>query len=82
MGIGESLALAAASCWALSSIIYARAHLSAWNLNFAKNIIGGAIIMAAALIVGIAQNAVRSDPVKLFPKVRTSSRANAATTSP
>ncbi len=52
-------------------------------MTFAKNLIGGAVIMVVALIVGVAQNAVRSDPVKLFPKMRTpapaSSTANAAT---
>ena len=52
-------------------------------MTFAKNLVGGAIIMVIALIVGVAQNAVRSDPVKLFPKMRTpapaSSAANATT---
>jgi rhodanese-related sulfurtransferase len=40
-------------------------------MNFAKNVIGGAIIMVIALILGVTQNAVRSDPVKLFPKAQT-----------
>jgi len=52
-------------------------------MTFAKNLVGGAVIMVIALIVGVAHNAVRSDPVKLLPKVRTpaaaSSASNAAT---
>jgi rhodanese-related sulfurtransferase len=53
-------------------------------MSFAKNLIGGAAIIAIALIVGVAQNAVRSDPVRLFPKIRqpASPAATAATPAP
>ena len=44
MGYGELMAMGAAACWALSSVIYARARLSAWTINFAKNILGIIIV--------------------------------------
>jgi rhodanese-related sulfurtransferase len=51
-------------------------------MNFVKNVIGGAVIMVIALIMGVAQNTVRSDPVKLFPETRTpASVASAASSS-
>jgi hypothetical protein len=39
-------------------------------MNFAKNLIGGMVIMVVATLVGVAQNAVRSDTINLFPKIQ------------
>lgn len=39
-------------------------------MNFVKNLIGGAIIMVFATVVGVAQNAIRSDSITLFPKIQ------------
>ena len=36
-------------------------------MNFAKNLIGGLIIMVFAGVIGIAQNAVRGNPFRLIP---------------
>ncbi|MGI9517559.1 MAG: DMT family transporter [Pirellulaceae bacterium] len=44
MGYGEVMAMGAAACWALSSVIYARARLSAWTINFAKNVLGAILV--------------------------------------
>ncbi len=44
MGYGELMAMGAAACWALSSVIYARARLSAWTINFAKNVLGAILV--------------------------------------
>ena len=38
-------------------------------MGFVRNVIGGAIIMALATLIGITHNAVRSQPIKLFPKM-------------
>lgn len=38
-------------------------------MTFLKNLIGGAAILLFALIVGIVQNTVRSDPMKLIPRI-------------
>ncbi|MDH3216145.1 MAG: rhodanese-like domain-containing protein [Candidatus Krumholzibacteria bacterium] len=40
-------------------------------MAFVKNLLGGVIIMVFATLVGVAQNAVRSDPITLFPKIST-----------
>lgn len=39
-GLGEIAAIGAATCWASSSIIHGRVHLTAWSINFAKNLFG------------------------------------------
>jgi len=36
-------------------------------MNFAKNLIGGLVIMVFAGVIGIAQNAVRGNPFRLIP---------------
>lgn len=38
-------------------------------MTFVKDLIGGMVIMGLATVVGITQNAVRSDGIKLFPRV-------------
>lgn len=46
LGSGEAAALAAAALWACSSLFYSRARLSAWQMNFGKN------VLASGLLVG------------------------------
>lgn len=38
-------------------------------MNVARNLVGGAAVLLFALIVGIVQNTVRSNPMKLIPRV-------------
>jgi len=38
-------------------------------MSFLKNLMGGVAIMIVALLIGIGQNAVRSNPMTLFPRV-------------
>jgi rhodanese-related sulfurtransferase len=54
-------------------------------MSFVKNIVGGAVIMIIATIVGVAHNAVRSKPIRggLFPRIAASSSTqSSATTTP
>ena len=51
MGIGEAAGLFAASLWALSSIFYSRAKMTAWEMNFWKNIIATGVFFAQLWIV-------------------------------
>ena len=44
MGTGELAALTAAALWACSSLIYSRTQLSAWQINFGKNILAAIIL--------------------------------------
>jgi len=44
MGTGELAALTAAALWACSSLIYSRTRLSAWQINFGKNILASLIL--------------------------------------
>ena len=44
MGTGELAALTAAALWACSSLIYSRTMLSAWQINFGKNILASLIL--------------------------------------
>ncbi len=44
MGTGEFAALTAAALWACSSLIYSRTRLSAWQINFGKNILASLIL--------------------------------------
>ena len=44
MGTGELAALTAAALWACSSLVYSRAQLSAWQINFGKNILASLIL--------------------------------------
>ena len=48
-------------------------------MNFVKELIGGVVIMAVATVIGIAHNAVRSDPVPLMFKQPVRSPTPAAT---
>ena len=50
MGIGEFSALLAALLWTVSSMLWRRLHLSAWEMNLSKNIIGS-MLLAAHLLV-------------------------------
>lgn len=44
-------------------------------MRFVKNLIGGVAIMIVATGVGVAQNAVRSDGVTLFPRISQPAKA-------
>lgn len=44
MGTGELAALTAAALWACSSLFYGRTRLSAWQINFGKNILASMIL--------------------------------------
>ena len=44
MGTGELAALTAAALWACSSLFYSRTQLSAWQINFGKNILASVIL--------------------------------------
>ena len=51
MGTGELAALTAAALWACSSLIYSRTKLSAWQINFGKNILASLILCLHLYIV-------------------------------
>ena len=38
-------------------------------MNLVKNLLGGIVIMLVATLIGVAQNAARSKPMTLFPKL-------------
>ena len=42
---GPAAALAAAALWAASSLIYSRVRLSAWELNFGKNVVASVALL-------------------------------------
>ncbi len=44
---GPAAALAAAGLWAASSLIYSRVRLTAWTLNFGKNVAGSTLLLLA-----------------------------------
>lgn len=44
MGTGELAALTTAALWALASLFYGRTKLSAWQINFGKNLIASVIL--------------------------------------
>lgn len=44
MGTGELAALTAAALWACSSLFYGRTQLSAWQINFGKNLLASVIL--------------------------------------
>ena len=50
IGSGEAAALMAAALWACSSLFYARARLTAWQLNFGKNVVASVLLVAHLLI--------------------------------
>jgi drug/metabolite transporter (DMT)-like permease len=43
--MGEIAALAAAALWATSSLFYSRVRLTAWQLNFGKNLLASGILL-------------------------------------
>ncbi len=51
-------------------------------MSFLKNLFGGAIIIAIATVIGVAQNSARSKPVTLFPKVAKKIARTADTSQP
>lgn len=51
MGTGELAALTAAALWACSSLFYGRCRLSAWQINFGKNILASLILCLHLCIV-------------------------------
>jgi drug/metabolite transporter (DMT)-like permease len=51
MGIGELGGLAAAALWACSSLFYGRTKLTAWQINFGKNVIASALLCLNLLLV-------------------------------
>ncbi len=51
MGTGELAALAAAALWACSSLIYGRTPLSAWQINFGKNILASLLLLVHLAVV-------------------------------
>ena len=51
MGTGELAALAAAALWACSSLIYGRTPLSAWQINFGKNILASILLLVHLAVV-------------------------------
>ena len=51
MGTGELAALAAAALWACSSLIYGHTPLSAWQINFGKNILASILLLVHLAVV-------------------------------
>lgn len=51
---GPFAALAAAALWAASSLIYSRVRLTAWTLNFGKNVAGASLLILVWLADGNA----------------------------
>ena len=51
MGIGQTAALAAAFFWAAASLLYGRTHLSAWGMNFAKNVLASLILLVQLFVL-------------------------------
>ncbi len=55
MGTGELAALTAAALWAVSSLFYGRTPLSAWQINFGKNLLASVILsIHLAIATGLA----------------------------
>ncbi|MEI7699533.1 MAG: DMT family transporter [Planctomycetia bacterium] len=50
LGSGEAAALTAAALWACSSLFYSRARLSAWQMNFGKNVLASGLLVCHLLI--------------------------------
>jgi drug/metabolite transporter (DMT)-like permease len=51
MGIGELAGLAAAAFWACSSLFYTRTPLTAWQMNFGKNVLASLLLLTHLMIV-------------------------------
>jgi drug/metabolite transporter (DMT)-like permease len=51
MGTGEIAALAAAAFWAAASLLYGKTNLSAWGMNFGKNVIASLILLVQLYVV-------------------------------
>lgn len=59
MGIGEFAALTAAFFWAAASLLYSKTDLSAWGMNFCKNVIASTILLVQlAVMCVISGNAI------------------------
>jgi drug/metabolite transporter (DMT)-like permease len=55
IGIGELAGLTAAALWACSSLFYGRTKLSAWQINFGKNLLASIILcLHLAVVTGLA----------------------------
>lgn len=67
MGIGEAAGLFAAALWALSSIFYSRAKMTAWEMNFWKNVIATGVFFVQLWIVkSLASQAVFEAPIEAW----------------
>ena len=51
MGTGEIAALAAAAFWAAASLLYGKTNLSAWGMNFGKNVIASLILLVQLYVM-------------------------------
>jgi len=61
-GSGELAALAAAALWACSSLFYSRVRLTAWQINFGKNILATGILL---LHLGLQALLLRVSPLSV-----------------
>jgi len=50
MGLGELAGLATAAAWATTSLLYGRSRLTAWQMNIAKNVLGGSVFLLQLLL--------------------------------
>lgn len=58
MGIGEAGALGSSILWAISSIIFGQTRLTAWQINLAKNVVGGTLVLVAILVMAAFQETI------------------------
>ncbi len=63
MGTGEMAALAAAALWASASLLFSNTKLSAWGMNFAKNVVACLILLLQLGLMSVwyNQSAFRAD---------------------
>ena len=68
MGIGELAALTAAFFWATASLLYGKTNLSAWGMNFCKNVIASGILLCQLVVMGVinADSAVSTGSAAWF----------------
>lgn len=67
MGIGEFAGLTAAGLWALSSVFYSRAQMTAWEMNLWKNCLASVIFLIhLTLVRSIAGDAIFEAPVEAW----------------
>ncbi len=61
LGSGELAALAAAGLWACSSLFYGRTRLTAWQINFGKNVLASFVLcLHLAIVTTLAGRAMFS----------------------